>query len=363
MRVLVIAFDGVMNPSTRLRILQYVPHLEEVGCEVATLFIPYGGTANADELFAAISGADVVFVQRVLNRTLLQALRRAKKPVVYDLDDGIHYIRQSQYQRMQSPTGVRDRLLPRYRAIVRGEKHYSSQRKPLAEMIELASAVVVGNQWLRDDLGLGSDAIVLPTAVWLDGVPVKRHDDHVPTTIGWIGVRSNLLHVEMIRDVLKRLGDRYGDRVELAVVSSAHVAVSSINTRFIRWTLEGESDAVLGFDIGIMPLQNDPFSRAKCAFKAIFCMSRGVPVVASPVGANSDVIRSGSNGYLAATSDEWVTSLAALVEDASLRGRLGAAARMTVEREFAAAVVASQLSHLLLELAADRRAVGVGPRA
>jgi glycosyltransferase involved in cell wall biosynthesis len=347
-RLLVIAFDGEVNPSTRLRILQYIPSLEEAGFHVTTRFVPYGGTAQSDELAAEVRAADLVFVQRVLDREVLRVLRRAGKPVVYDLDDGIHYIRQSQYKRLQQPDGLRDRLLPVYRLIFRGGKHYSSQRRPLAKMIELATSVIVGNEWLRGELALGSRVAVLPTAVWLKGVPIKRHEDHIPTTIGWIGVRSNLFHLEMIGDVLEELGRRYASAVELAVVSNERIDVPVIRTRFIPWSLETESDAVLGFDVGLMPLQDDPFSRAKCAFKAIFCMSRGVPVVASPVGANADLIRSGQNGYLASSADEWLRGLTSLVEETTLRRELGAAARSTIEHDFSAEKIAPRLERVLL---------------
>src|SRR5687768_16958077 len=104
-----------------------------------------------------------------------------------------------------------------------------------------------------------------------------------------------------------------------------------------------------------MPLQDDPFSRAKCAFKAILCMAHGVPVVASPVGANASLIRSGENGLLAASTDEWVASISALVDDASLRARLGGEARATIEQDYSADTIVPRLSRILVD-AADTRA-------
>jgi glycosyltransferase involved in cell wall biosynthesis len=123
----------------------------------------------------------------------------------------------------------------------------------------------------------------------------------------------------------------------------------------VPWSLEAEGDEVLTFDIGLMPLQDDPFSRGKCAFKAVFCMSRGVPVVASPVGANSELIAHGENGYLASNTAEWVDYLSGLVEDATLRAQLGHRARETIEAGFSAERVRAQLGETLLRARKRRR--------
>jgi glycosyltransferase involved in cell wall biosynthesis len=96
-----------------------------------------------------------------------------------------------------------------------------------------------------------------------------------------------------------------------------------------------------------MPLQDDPFSRGKCAFKAVFCMSRGVPVIASPVGANTTLIDHGENGWLATSTDDWIEGISALVEDVSLRSRMGRLARETIEEGYSAASVAKKLATLL----------------
>lgn len=45
------------------------------------------------------------------------------------------------------------------------------------------------------------------------------------------------------------------------------------------------------FDVGIMPVLDDPLARGKCASKVIQYMASGVPVIASPIGANADVVQ------------------------------------------------------------------------
>ena len=65
-------------------------------------------------------------------------------------------------------------------------------------------------------------------------------------------------------------------------------------------------------------------------------MACGRPVVASAVGGLVDVIADGRDGLLLPSRDDdaWVETLLRLLQDASLRERLGAAARRTVTARF-----------------------------
>jgi glycosyltransferase involved in cell wall biosynthesis len=77
------------------------------------------------------------------------------------------------------------------------------------------------------------------------------------------------------------------------------------------------------FDIGVMPIVDTPFNRAKCAFKALEYMACGVPVVASPVGEANYIITENKNGFLADSPAEWAHVMEYLSYDATLRAKLG----------------------------------------
>jgi glycosyltransferase involved in cell wall biosynthesis len=96
------------------------------------------------------------------------------------------------------------------------------------------------------------------------------------------------------------------------------------------WSAASEIDDVSSFDIGIMPLPDDQWSKGKCGLKGLQYMALGVPTVMSPVGVNTGIIASGENGYLATTEDDWVQAVTNLVEDVALRSRLGEAGRHTI---------------------------------
>jgi glycosyltransferase involved in cell wall biosynthesis len=100
-----------------------------------------------------------------------------------------------------------------------------------------------------------------------------------------------------------------------------------------------------------MPLPDDRWSRGKCGLKALQYMALGIPTICSPVGVNAEIIRHGANGLLATTDDEWVDCLRTLIESHTLRARLGAAGRATVEARYSAAVQAPAIAELLASVA------------
>jgi glycosyltransferase involved in cell wall biosynthesis len=89
------------------------------------------------------------------------------------------------------------------------------------------------------------------------------------------------------------------------------------------------------FDIGLVPLDDSPFERAKFPFKLLQYLALGVPSVSAHVGTAASLIRDGDNGLLAGSTDEWCDQLEALIADHTLRHRLAAAGRETVAVRYA----------------------------
>ena len=129
--------------------------------------------------------------------------------------------------------------------------------------------------------------------------------------------------------------------------------------KILKRTEEGEAREVAHFDVGIMPLPDEPWARGKCGYKIIQYMACGVPVIASPVGVNVPLVEDSGCGYLAATAKEWRRSLQVLLESPEERKRLGVAGRQAVEQSLTSQ---AQLPLLLdaLSAAAASGARGVG---
>jgi glycosyltransferase involved in cell wall biosynthesis len=90
-------------------------------------------------------------------------------------------------------------------------------------------------------------------------------------------------------------------------------------------------------DLAIYPFDDTLVNRAKCSVKLTELLAAGVPVVAEAVGQNREIIRHGETGWLVEPGDvdAFADAVARLLEDASLRERLGQAAARDVRERFA----------------------------
>ena len=102
-----------------------------------------------------------------------------------------------------------------------------------------------------------------------------------------------------------------------------------------------------GFDIGLMPLVDDPWSWGKCGLKIIQYQGVGVPVVCTPVGINQDLVEDGANGFYAMTPEEWEEKLSLLIENAQLREQMGREGRKRVLENYTFQACAPRLFSIL----------------
>jgi glycosyltransferase involved in cell wall biosynthesis len=222
----------------------------------------------------------------------------------------------------------------------------------IATVMSLAHTVVVGNSYLADyakRVGAASVKLI-PSVIDLERYSIKKI---VKTprqfTIGWIGSPSTARYLKDIVPALTALCKDGGARV--CLVGSGHIDLPGVQMEVISWCEDTEVNDIHRFDVGIMPLPNEPWTRGKCGFKLIQYMACGLPVVASPVGANCEIVEDGVNGYLASTNEEWVRALENLRSDIELRSRMGASGRKRVQEKYCLSVTAPRVVKLLKECA------------
>ena len=75
-------------------------------------------------------------------------------------------------------------------------------------------------------------------------------------------------------------------------------------------------------------------------------MAVGVPVVASPVGMNCEIVHNHENGFLAQNEDEWFKWLKLLIQQADLRKRIGKNGRDLVKREYSLSLHSQKMGNL-----------------
>ncbi len=104
----------------------------------------------------------------------------------------------------------------------------------------------------------------------------------------------------------------------------------NINVEKKQWSAEEEVEDIKSFDIGLMPLMDDPWSHGKCGLKILQCLAVGVPVVCSPVGINKEIVVDGVHGLWASTPEKWIEKIEILTNDHKLRKKMGIEGRKKV---------------------------------
>src|SRR6185436_6764585 len=153
-----------------------------------------------------------------------------------------------------------------------------------------------------------------------------------PINLVWIGSQSTLPYVEQHIDAIRLAASRVP--LKLITIADRTLENPGFAVEHVPWTFDGEAAALVRGDIGIAPTPCDRWTLGKCGFKIIQYMAAGLPAIASPVGANAEIVRVGETGLLADSPEQWADAIVQLARDVGLRRRMGVAAREVVEREY-----------------------------
>lgn len=324
------------SPSQRFRFEQYTGFLDRNGFDCEQLFLLNASTDKAfyssgkyfSKLRIVLSSVkklwsasrkkyDIVFVQReafMLGSTIFERRFSRHSKLIFDFDDSIW---------LQNVSEANKKLV------------FLKNPSKTSSLIGIADLVFAGNPYLADYARqFNPNVAVVPTTVDTDEY---KRDSKAPgekICIGWSGSPTTIQHFSYAVPVLKRLQEKYGDKIEIRVIGDGSYRNEELGITGIPWTRATEVPEVSKLDIGIMPLPDNEWSRGKCGLKGLVYMSLGIPAVMSPVGVNSDIVTDGENGMLAGNTEEWAEKLSLLIEDSELRKKLGEAGRETVEAHY-----------------------------
>ncbi len=328
-------------PSQRLKFEQHLPYLEAHG--VCVTFRPFMTPALYDiayqpgryaekialtlqrigsrikDVLVDARNFDVIYVHLELvpfGPPLLEYwLSRARKPIVYDVDDIISLPHASPSNWMM---------------------RYLRSRQKVSTIARMSRHVIVVTNYLRTCLQRYNRHVTyIPPTIDTDHYRVRADspDDRGVIRIGWSGSHSTSPYLQLIAPVLSRLQARYR-QVQLEVIGDPRVTIPGVNVKAHSWKLETEVTDLQRFDIGLYPLPETEWALGKGGLKALQYMGVGVPVVCTRYGACTEFVRDGENGFLVNGEEEWVRVLSRLIEDPALRRRTGLAGHRTVEEQF-----------------------------
>lgn len=202
-----------------------------------------------------------------------------------------------------------------------------------ADICRLSTSVTVGNSYLAEYAKKYNDNVyIIPTSIDTTKYKPAQSKDNKRVIVGWTGSSTSQYHLEKFEPVLEKVIKDLD--VELRVISDRQPDFKNLSSKWLPWSAEKEVEITSQFDIGIMPIPDDDWSKGKCAAKALQYMALEIPAVCSDVGANRDVINQGINGFLVETPEEWKSALSKLATDETLRRKMGVEARKTVVENY-----------------------------
>jgi len=330
MKILFFAAGTDRLASSRTRVYQYLPYLKKAGvvfgvinftsrdeCRMnmmktvksfkQIILHKLYSTMQVVKLLFLAPFFNVVFVQKVLLPEPLQSLLKLlNRNLVFDFDDAIFI----------SEIYQDNKFVQRFIA-----------------MLKISKCVLLENDFAYDFCAKYNRNITMITGpIDVNRYTLRNSGDNGKVVIGWIGSQDTVGYLLRLYPVLKRLALKHN--IIFEIIGARNVSIDCVEVTMKDWSLETEVGNLHDFDIGIMPLNDDNWSRGKGGYKLLQYMAIGIPCVASPIGVNQKIIREDVNGYLASDEENWERKLGILIEDRALRSRMGASGRQIAVNEY-----------------------------
>jgi glycosyltransferase involved in cell wall biosynthesis len=349
---LVLSRYGLLGASSRVRFGQYFDALarEGVACRLSPLlpdaYLPlryrndprryaYALAGYAGRLGALLKAStyDVIWVEGELFPGLPalfeSLLAMVGTPYVVDYDDALFH---------------------KYDHLSKGSLG-GLYREKFSRLLSRSSGVTAGNAYLEAlCLQNGAPAVTrMPSVVDLEryAPDSSSQPEHRPLNIGWIGSPHTTKHLRLVESALRRLANELP--LVLMTVGADRLEGYGVPVEQHPWSLESEVRLINTMDIGIMPLADEPFERGKCGYKLIQYMALAKPVVASPVGVNTEIVSHGTNGLLANDEQGWFHALRELAASRDMRTAMGVAGRARVVEHYSVQAQAPVVAGVLRE--------------
>lgn len=309
--ILVITYGSIDHASSRTRIIQYFDTLQ--ANQFSIIHIPLRPILGKGILFILyrflfkkfqslkkswcilFNKLDVVFVSRSLISNFdLFIIKRRKLRFIFDFDDAIYL-----------------------------GSHKKKER--LARLLKYTSNIIVSSSNLNEFCIQNEvRANIVPTSVnTLEFYPNKNKKSTDEIIVGWIGSPSTEKYLFPYEKLFFQLSLQFPKLSFLFVGTSENFILNGVSMKKEKWSLEKEAELVRKMDIGIMPLDDNEWSKNKGGYKLYLYFSTGIPCIASPIGINIEIVEHKKNGFLATNEEEWCKYLTKLIESKELRRKFG----------------------------------------
>ncbi|HEX7174333.1 MAG TPA: glycosyltransferase family 4 protein [Pyrinomonadaceae bacterium] len=283
--------------SERLREILYQP-----GRRVEKAREMLRGYSERLRLLGRLKEFDAVFVYReaaLLGPAFIERqVARRGLPIIYQLDDPL--------------------FVP-YRSPSNGLFSYLKFFSKIAEIIRLSKVVIVNSSHIREFAERYNQNIwQVPSIVDTEQYVYRPQAANVErVTVGWSGSPTTMKNIRVVADALRELRGRVPHDVHL--IGGEEFDLPGVEYTAQKWRADTEVEDLRRMQVGMVPLPVNEWNKYKFYMKTAQYMALGIPPVCTPMGSNPEVIRHGETGFLADTTEEWVTYLERLIRDTPLR--------------------------------------------
>jgi glycosyltransferase involved in cell wall biosynthesis len=272
-------------------------------------------------------GANIVIMEMLSSHSMVETCKNMGAKVIYEADDAV------------LDTYGRER-----KNLMHVDENF---RASAIETIRKCDALTVTTPELKESYARYTDAPIFVLPIYMDYQyygdviatdPPERNTDEI--RIGWFGSKGHLEDLKMILPALRRVMEK---NKKIKLVYSGFGGMGSENPVMdIMWGEDVFKEIprerrefyqmaneeywkyrhrFMDIDIGLAPLIDDEFNRAKCPTKWLEYSVLQTPTVASPT-VYGNVIANGKTGLIAKTEDEWFNHIMALANDEKLRNKI-----------------------------------------
>jgi len=345
-KILALSLFGRQGASSGYRLYQYLPHFKNKGidCKVYPLINDKAynillGLKKVNKFIKPIIKSylviiallkrffqilragkyDIVFVQKdVLPSFYLFLLKKLNNKIIFDLDDALY----ENHSTIKPSFFSLDYIF------------FKMRKKNLIKMLKCAKAVTVTTPYLAKyvkKFNQNVHVITGPINCELYLPTEKVNKDKI--IIGWIGSPVTTKYIQDMSEVFVSLQEKYPN-IQFNFIGAKKFILKNVNINFLDWSEESEIRLLSEFDIGIMPLTDDKWSKGKGGLKILQYFAMSIPAISSPVGINNDLISHGTNGFLAKDRNDWIKYFEALITDQNLRTKMGIKGRKLIENKY-----------------------------
>lgn len=299
---------GQHAASTRYRALHYFDCLRQAGwtpedCKVAKSLTSY--------LFALNQArkADIVVILRKPFKPFFRwLLRRVSKYLVFDHDDAIY---------VRDDGSAHPKILSQYQ-----------------KMISLCDAVWAGNdELMKTAEPFAKHQCLIQTTLECEKYILDEQKPRDSVDLVWIGGSSSRPWLENIMPALEQAA-KVIPNLRLKIIADFTLQSQQLQVIPVQWSEENEGRELANAHIGIAPLPDTAFTRGKCGLKSLQYMAAGLPVIASPVSVQTEIVQDGITGILADTDHDWLEAITLLAGNPQLRNKMGEAGQLHCQQGY-----------------------------